>query len=167
MRIFLGVPFHSDHLAQLQEQLRVEGYSANPQLHATLKFFGEISSENVEHIHATLQTLSFPSFFVTLNRIATFSNNRKVLWVNIVGEELLQLHKAIDSLLSLLFPKDSRFTPHLTLARTKALFSKEVVEKYQKQFLPERHEVHSIILYESRLQGAHHVHVPIHIYTLE
>ena len=95
-------------------------------LHATLKFLGEIPSEKLESIRQALRGVpgEWP-IEVKFSGLGFFPNERRprVLWVGMKATPSLPaLAAEIDAALAKVgVPKEEReFTPHLTLARNKA-----------------------------------------------
>jgi len=167
MRVFLGIPIISKQLTQLQDSLKSDGYSVNPKAHLTLKFFGSILEKKVEEIHTKLLKLRVSSFYIRLDGINTFPNNRRVLWVGASSDALIRLHEQIDAALQDIFHEDAGFTPHLTLARSKRGFPAVAVKNYQTKFTPEQHLVNEYHLYESVPGDLHHTYTVLHTYILQ
>ncbi len=102
-------------------------------IHITLRFLGNISSEQIIRIRKVLEetTKEISCFHLEIADLGAFPNLRqpRVIWVAINGEvdKLSRLQQKIDFLLeSCGFPKESRpFSPHLTLARLKDSLSSE------------------------------------------
>lgn len=94
-------------------------------LHITLKFLGEIPTEQVERIIAVLRQVPFDQTLpLKFQGLGFFPNERRprVLWIGIDAPEgLPALAKSIEAALeSVGVPREERaFTPHLTLARSK------------------------------------------------
>ena len=95
-------------------------------LHVTLKFLGEIPSDKLESVRQALRGVQgeWP-MEVEFCRLGFFPSERRprVLWAGMKAPPTLSaLAMAIDSALAKVgVPKDEReFTPHLTLARSKA-----------------------------------------------
>jgi 2'-5' RNA ligase len=129
-------------LEQIQYKIKQGGYTGikwvNPEgIHVTLKFLGNISSEQIIEISKVLEeaTQEMSLFHLEIASLGAFPNLRqpRVLWVAINGEiaKLSRLQQRIDSLLtSCGFLKESRpFVPHLTLARLKDSISPEEKRK--------------------------------------
>jgi RNA 2',3'-cyclic 3'-phosphodiesterase len=95
-------------------------------LHITLKFLGETPADQVDGIVTALKQVTFERpVELGFRGIGFFPNERRpsVLWVGIDEQtELPTLAKNIDiELESVGFAREEReFTPHLTLARSKA-----------------------------------------------
>lgn len=118
-------------LAQVQEQLRRGRHPVRwvtpDRIHLTLKFLGEISSEQVEAVAAATQRIAAAAAPFTLEAVGAgvYPNPRRarVVWVGIGGarKPLEQLQANLEEALTELgFPPERRpFSPHLTLGRTR------------------------------------------------
>ncbi|MFX0185110.1 MAG: RNA 2',3'-cyclic phosphodiesterase, partial [Candidatus Hodarchaeota archaeon] len=97
------------------------------QLHLTLKFLGEVPSNRIETIKEAITKIEDPQFEIELKNMGCFPNQNyiRVVWIGITkgNVQLAQIAQSIEKLLTPLgFPKEKRkFSPHLTLARIKAL----------------------------------------------
>jgi 2'-5' RNA ligase len=93
-------------------------------LHLTLKFFGEISSEKIEEIKFKLRKIKFNKFESEIKDIGFFDNpERGIVWLGITDCENIQ--KQIDNSLEGLYEKENRFMGHLTIARTRKISDKK------------------------------------------
>lgn len=89
-------------------------------VHLTLKFLGETSSEKVGEIKDRLSNINFFKFEAELKEVGFFDNpKRGIVWISLSNCEKLQ--KEIDKCLEDLFPKEKRFMAHITIARVKSL----------------------------------------------
>ena len=94
-------------------------------MHLTLKFFGNVSAQQVEAIIDTVThtAKSIRPFTLRLGNVGAYPNNRspRVLWVGLDGDvaPLQDAHRRIETALEQIGIKpDSReFRPHLTIAR--------------------------------------------------
>lgn len=92
-------------------------------LHLTLKFLGEISTDQVQAVAEALEEIGpFESFTLEVKGFGFFPNARhpRVLWAGIESPPTLsELAVKVDAALANLdFPPEDRpFRPHLTLAR--------------------------------------------------
>ncbi len=98
--------------------------------HLTLKFLGEVDEKKIEEIKNKLNGVKFDSFETSLTNIGVFpdENYIRVVWVGLNDSEnrITGLQKQIDSKTEILgFKKDTRFHPHLTLARVKFVEDKQ------------------------------------------
>ncbi len=98
-------------------------------IHLTLKFLGNLSPAELSRVFTGMDIAlsDLPaSFSLQTGGVGVFPNMRKprVMWVGITDsgkEQLIDLHKAVDSALADQgFPREDRkFSPHLTVARIK------------------------------------------------
>ena len=132
MRTFLSVNLDSDVLSEVSEIQRrlklksVDGirWVAPERMHITLKFLGEVTQDQVieleKSLHRPARRLS--PFYISFRGIGAFPNPKKprILWLGIEEGrvELQEIHKMIKDNLPFL-AKDTQFTPHLTLGRSK------------------------------------------------
>src|SRR5579862_788036 len=97
--------------------VRIEG------AHVTLKFIGEVPTEKMEDIRASLRTVPFPApIQINFRGVGFFPNDRRprVLWAGIeAGPPLGALAAAVDAALEPcgIAREQRAFSPHLTLAR--------------------------------------------------
>lgn len=129
MRIFTAIAFDSrvkDQLSELCESLRRAGVTGSftpaENLHLTLKFLGEVSSENISKIKAALKSaaLTVNPFSLSSKECGYFSNRgEKTVWLGMTGSGLSDLANTVDLAFSQLgFETEKRsFTPHITLVR--------------------------------------------------
>jgi 2'-5' RNA ligase len=101
--------------------VRIEG------AHVTLKFVGEVKSDEIEPIRSSLSRIRIPGTIeLKFRNVGFFPNERRprVFWAGIeAGAELGALAAAIETSLEPLgIAKEERaFSPHLTLARLDSL----------------------------------------------
>jgi 2'-5' RNA ligase len=119
-------------ISRLQEKLKREvrgriSWTRPYGQHLTLKFFGDISTEDVKNICAAVQkhTASEASLNLKFEKLGIFPDARRprVLWCGTTGdvERLSVLQKKMDGDFAKIgFPAEDRpFRAHLTLARIK------------------------------------------------
>ncbi|MGE0019701.1 MAG: RNA 2',3'-cyclic phosphodiesterase [Draconibacterium sp.] len=146
-------------------------------LHVTLHFIGETTLLQVQAVieMLRLKTMHTPVFTLNFTGIGFFGskNQPKVLFVSAEkNRELEQIVGEIAKGLSKLgLPGNQKFfSPHLTLARIKAIQNPQlfwsIVEKYKNQYFQSA-EVSEIICYESILQPAGPVYKPIQTFKLK
>ena len=95
--------------------------------HLTLKFFGDISKEDINNISTAVQkrVVAETKLNLKVEKLGVFPDARRprVLWCGVTGdvEKLIALQKKLDSDFAALgFPAEDRsFKAHLTLARIK------------------------------------------------
>ncbi|HAJ26065.1 MAG TPA: RNA 2',3'-cyclic phosphodiesterase [Syntrophus sp. (in: bacteria)] len=96
-------------------------------IHLTLKFFGDISEQDVADISEVIarRTNAIPPFALEVGGLGAFPDaiRPRIIWLGITGhlEQLLSLQKDLEEgFFSLGFPKDDRtFRAHLTMGRVK------------------------------------------------
>ncbi|MGB5216908.1 MAG: RNA 2',3'-cyclic phosphodiesterase [Smithella sp.] len=135
IRAFLAIEPPEDILqkiSRLQEKLRREisgrlSWTRPQGQHLTLKFFGDISKEDINNISAAVQkrTVAEQKLNLKVEKLGVFPDVRRprVLWCGITGdvEKLINLQKKLDGDFAALgFPAEERpYRAHLTLARIK------------------------------------------------
>ena len=129
MRAFVAVEIQSDKLKELQKQFDIDGVKLTDHFHITLKFFREISEENVEKVKTALKTIEFKPFDLELTNLGVFPGGDyvRVIWVGAKSEGLVELQKEIDEKLVGMFEKDTRFSVHITLGRVKFVSDKQLL----------------------------------------
>jgi len=135
IRAFLAIEPPEDILqamSRLQEKLKREisgriSWTKPQGKHLTLKFFGDITAEDIKNICAAVENriVSGSSLNLKIEKMGVFPDARRpqVLWCGVTGdvEKLSVLQKQLDSdFASIGFPKEDRpFRAHLTLGRIK------------------------------------------------
>jgi len=135
IRAFLAIEPPEDILqkiSDLQEKLKREisgrlSWTRPQGQHLTLKFFGDISTDDVKNICSAVQKRIVLEAKLNLNveKLGVFPDARRprVLWCGVTGdvEKLVTLQKKLDSdFADIGFPAEERpFKAHLTLARIK------------------------------------------------
>lgn len=159
-------------LSTLQEKLKREisgriNWTKPQGQHLTLKFFGDISVEDVKNICSTVESriASVSSLNLKIEKLGVFPDERrpKVIWCGVAGdlEKLSELQKQLDSdFASIGFPiEDRSFRAHLTLGRIKESQGltgiSETLTKHNA-FVAGVFECRELILFQSKLlpQGA-------------
>jgi 2'-5' RNA ligase len=175
IRAFLAIEPPEDILQKisgLQEKLKREirgkiSWAKPPGQHLTLKFFGDISQDDVKNICASVQkqTVSDLPLNLKIEKLGVFPDDRRprVLWCGVAGdaEKLITLQKKLDDEFAAIgFPAEDRpFRPHLTLARIKdwrdLMGMNEALQKYSA-FAAGEFTCKELILFQSKLssQGA-------------
>ena len=159
-------------ITRLQEKLKREisgrlSWTRPQGQHLTLKFFGDISKEDINSICATVQkrVVAEQKLNLKVEKMGVFPDARRprVLWCGVTGdvEKLITLQKKLDADFAALgFPAEDRsFKAHLTLARIKdsrdITGTSEALKKYDSfkagEFIADK-----LFLFQSKLspQGA-------------
>jgi len=122
--------------------------------HLTLKFLGEISEDQCTQVKDVLKSIKFKPFELELTQLGVFPNENyiKVIWVGTKDKEVNELQQQIDSKLTGMFGKDSRFHAHITLGRVKFISDKEKIKELLKTKVPSlKFEVKEFKLIKSEL----------------
>ena len=131
IRAFIAVVPPDDILDAMQKFLSRLRSSADykwvnrPQLHLTLRFLGEISPEVFSEIESKLGGLRTAPFQISLDHSGAFPHfsRARVLWISgkTGSEELKQLAEKTEliAVSAGLAPENKKFSPHLTIARTR------------------------------------------------
>jgi 2'-5' RNA ligase len=175
IRAFLAIDPPEDILqaiSRLQEKLMREiggriSWTKPQGQHLTLKFFGDISMEDVKNICSAVQNrvTSEPSLSLKIEKLGVFPGARRplVIWCGVTGdvEKLSVLQKQLDNdFAGIGFPRENRpFRAHLTIGRIKDPSGltgiSEALTKYNA-FAAGEFVCKKLILFQSRLtpQGA-------------
>ena len=106
---------------EAQQSLRLKypdlRYTSGENLHLTLKFLGDISSERQGQVKERLQAIRSAPFAIRLGEAGCFSPN--IVWLALEGADDLQ--QQVDAALAPLFPLEHRFMGHVTIARAKRM----------------------------------------------
>ena len=140
MRLFIAIPVPEqvkDALLKAQEQMMGSArLTPAKEFHLTLKFLGETEEKDLEEVKNRLEQVKVEKFDAFLNGIGVFPDEKmiRVVWAGVEPhEKITALQKEIENSLRGLFPEDSRFHPHITLARAKpAMDSSVFAEQLRK-----------------------------------
>ena len=161
MRVFICVELSDEarkEIARIIEKIEQTGlinakYVEPENLHLTLKFLGEVEDSKIEEIKKQLNKIKFKKFKARLGSLGVFTPQYiKILWVELLGEEIYKLKQEVDKLLESLFPEEKGFSSHVTIARVKSLKDRRVfLDMIQKEKLTGEFEVSNIKLKSSTL----------------
>jgi len=102
-------------------------------IHATLRFLGEVQVPLLDQVKSELAQVAFQSFQVEVRGVGAFPNPRRpnVVWVGIAkgGEELQGIFSRLEPRLrGLGFAADRKgFSPHITIGRVKSGRNREAL----------------------------------------
>ncbi len=158
MRIFVEVPLPEElkeKIGKLGKEVEQEGIRlVKPQnMHATLKFLGEIPEKKLTDIEQKLRQIKFSSFRCSIKGVGVFPSESyiRVIWVGV--ESNGQLEKLAEEVMGALqgYGKDDRFSAHITIARVKKkVDTSKFLEEHKNEDLGE-FEVKGFNLMESVL----------------
>ena len=163
MRLFVGIFLPKEVLDYLYEVQNILKKSLPAKiiwvhkkiLHLSLKFLGEVNENRINEIKEKLNKIKFKSFKVKLDKVGVFPNENyiRVIWVGLNPKgKVIELQQKIDSELLDLFPKDQRFSAHMTFGRVKFIKDKEEFKKNLKIEINEKEfKVNEFCLVKSTL----------------
>ncbi len=178
MRLFVAIELPNEikaQLASLQKELRQAqaevSWTKPENLHLTLKFLGEVSSERVKLIEqACLEaTRGCKPLLLTTQETGFFPNARRprVVWAGLQGDsaDLQALHKSLEAQLATLgFAREEKpFHPHLTLGRVKTMKNiQQLVSRTEAYQLPLlAFTVSELVLMQSQLHPSGSIYTPL------
>jgi 2'-5' RNA ligase len=143
-------------------------------IHLTLKFLGDVSPANVDHLTQILRTEAdtCPAFDIHIGELGSFPSLKlpRVLFIGIQAPaELEALYRGIESACARLgYESEGRgFTPHLTIGRVKQDASAMDQQKIRRTLAGTTIDslgtarVHSVHLYKSELKPTGSVYTQI------
>jgi 2'-5' RNA ligase len=146
MKAWIGIAFDAQQFVELQEHL--SDCNLVTHFHCTLKFLGDVSTVEIETIKQKLSTVHHEGFTVAFGESLIglpTSANARVAAIALNASELVKLQQKIDRSLSEMFLSESKFLPHITLARGDKIDLPQI-----KFYLPSV-RVTEFYLYESAL----------------
>ena len=162
MRCFIAIelPEHlKSKIFHKAETLEKEGLfngkiTEKENLHLTLKFFGDVTEEEIQEIKGKLSKLDFRKMNVKLGKTGFFDdeNHIRILWVELISHGIEPLRKKISES-TLKFKEDTDFNSHITFARIKKVLAKnKLLENLKKIIFHEpEFEVSEFVLMKSEL----------------
>jgi 2'-5' RNA ligase len=118
-----------EQIRKVQSKLKkldcFDGKFVDPEIaHMTVKFFGHLEPDELEEIRKYLQSIAFNKIDAKLGKISFFKKETfiKVIWLEIVSDELVKLAKEIRNKTS---GDENDFISHVTLARVKSVSDRE------------------------------------------
>jgi RNA 2',3'-cyclic 3'-phosphodiesterase len=159
-----------DYLKQSRADVRWTSVSS---IHLTLKFFGDITENQVEELTAAATPIAAatPAFTLGVQGVGTFPGpkNPRVIWLGL-SDQLDILAKLVQNLeqafAPLGFPPEKRpFTAHLTLGRVRSSQGREALrQSLQTVALPDfvEFQVKRLVLYRSTLRPQGALYTPLH-----
>ncbi len=159
MRLFIAIEAAEkvkDYLKSIQDRFRLDSVRATYPLefHLTLLFLGDIADSKLTEIKTKLSEVKFNRLNLTLDKIGVFpsQNYIRVVWIGIKESDLVS-KLAADISTALDKNVDSKFHPHITLARIKNITDKagfnEIISKISAE--PRCFEAGSFKLIKSTL----------------
>lgn len=140
IRTFIAVELPRNFIPDIEKicsMLKSPGVkTVDPKLvHITMKFLGDVREDKIEDIVSALSKINCRPFEATIKGVGVFPKLSfiRVIWLGAHGH-FEMLHSEIERVLSPFgFEKDTKFSPHATLARVKDSGKiKEIVERIKK-----------------------------------
>ncbi len=143
VRTFIAIDFPDEvvkEVARVQGVLGAQKFTGKmtelENLHLTLKFLGEIESNDIEKIRNVLRGIEVRKFEARLSEAGTFRHLGvpSIVWLKVGGKGIFELQAAVDSACEKCgFAREKRFMSHLTVVRVKyAKAKREFVEYVRK-----------------------------------
>lgn len=125
-------------------------------LHLTLRFLGEVSSDKTEEAIKKIREMKLKKFSCSTGKIGFFDdeNHIRIIWIELVSDEFKKIDSEISKTLTD-FPSDYKeFSPHVTMVRVKSVTNrKDLIEALQKISLRRiDFDVNEICLMKSELR---------------
>ncbi len=125
-------------------------------LHLTLRFLGEVSSDKMEEVIRKIQELKLKKFSCSTGKIGFFDDEShiRIIWIELISDEFNKIDTEISKAF-VEFPSDyGKFSPHVTMARVKSVINrKELIEELKKINLRKiNFDVNEICLMKSELR---------------
>ncbi len=173
MRVFIAVEAPEEYrekLQKIQEEFsKLGNINLVKDYHCTLKFLGEITEKQVEEIREKLRKIKMKRFEASMQELGAFPNRDyiNVIWIDLKGR-ISELQAKIDSELQEMFPKDNRFSAHVTLGRVKSVKDKKAIkEKLGMKIEEMKFEVNEFKIIKSTLTPEGPKYETLGMYSLE
>ncbi len=132
MRTFIAIDFKilEHYFKELQKQIQTDlaKIKFTNDFHLTLKFLGEIPDKQVEKIKELLKEIKFKPFNVEFSDTGVFPDEDyiRVVWIGFEdNRDIINLQQKVENKMQLIFQKEKRFHPHITLGRVKFVKDKQ------------------------------------------
>ena len=149
----------------IKQEASFEGKFIDPeQVHVTLKFIGEVSTEQVPLIDKALSAIKNEAMEVQLSSLDVFTagNRIKIIFLQIICPRLGHLAQKIEqALLQWCQPEKRPFVSHATIARIKRLKNKDQLLGLLSRLSikPIQFTIDSFVLKESELSAKGPVYI--------
>jgi 2'-5' RNA ligase len=120
MRTFVAFPVPTEPLQSLLEKIPLADRRPPSEYHCTLKFLGEVREAAVPRLGECLRHVSFSPFTLSYDSLGAFptKTSPEIIWVGLRPKRpVIDLHRRIDDVFDTVFPREDRFTPHVTILR--------------------------------------------------
>ena len=179
MRVFIAIELEDeakDYLSKMQktakEHSKGGNFSRKENLHLTVRFIGEVTSEELEKIKGAMVEAAkeMQSFFLYTDKLGFFPRKNKIiLWVGIKGNavKLQELYNITEGHLTKIgLPgEEKNYNPHLTLGREIVLNSNIDLLEKELKLEEKKIVVNKLSLMESKRENGRLVYKPIYVVT--
>lgn len=158
----------------LQSQIHKASWTKPGNFHLTLKFLGDVHPEAIDDISEAIQrvTDTHPSFSIAFGGIGGFPNlaRPRVIWMGVKqgASTVSRLAKTVNrELTDLGFSTDTRFHPHLTLARLRTATNLEPLKNIPRKYdtiVGGSMRVNEITLMQSQLHPNGAIYMPLSVH---
>jgi len=102
-------------------------FSGKDNIHLTMGFLGDLTSEKIEIVKKKLREVDFTTFKCRVGKSGLFDDEKRirVIWLEIFSEHLLKFEKEISEKLPEFFSDYENFSPHVTIARVKSVYDRK------------------------------------------
>lgn len=158
---------------------RSVGWTPGNNLHLTLKFYGEITNNQVNNLKSVLQKIAYEftpfSFIATGSGVFPNPDRARILWIGATpGEHIIHLARRVESISkSINVEQEKRpFSPHLTIGRIRDGFSRTAIESAIQAYLSQPAgdmgcvHVENLVLFRSDLHPGGAIYTPIQEFRL-
>lgn len=175
-RCFVAIPLTEDIIEKIQTcQTGISNakWTKKENLHITLHFIGEISSEEFKNIQEGLKEIRSKAFFIQIKNPKVFyKKNQKILWLSVEpNEPILNLRNLIlNEIRKLTTPfKKEEFIPHITIARLDRIYEKTLNDYLltYENFSTNKFLIESFALYSSVLHPKGAIYTQEALYSLD
>ena len=155
MRLFIATEFKSEEFSRLRNEFNIKGIKVVDHFHLTWKFLGDVEEDKIPELVQKLKKVKMNKFKVNSTQLGSFPSlwDIQVIWIGLDGKEITDLKKEIEKRITKMFPKDKRFSVHVTLGRVKFLDDKKKLqEKLKQEISKEEFEISDFKLIKSELK---------------
>ncbi len=155
MRLFIATEFKSEEFSRLRNEFDIKGIKVVGHFHLTWKFLGDVDEKQLPGIIKKLKKIKAKKFKANSTNLGSFPSlwDIQVVLVGLDGKEIIGLKNEIEEALLEIFPKDKRFSAHITLGRVKFINDKKVIqEKLKQEIKKEEFEISDFKLIKSELK---------------
>ena len=172
IRLFVGLPIESLELAEQLTALTlnnpIPGYkwTKTENFHITLCFIGNVDSGRITEIDKALTNFKMERFLLQPDKIKPVFRRKKLEMIWLTFKENVSFSACYNNLHTLLSVQQNHPpTAHLTLARVKPGYLKELTEQDFPDLSKHEFEASKFHLYESRPTPNGILYVPLKVYN--